>query len=101
MYCPKCKSQDVVIYAHNGNNTSALWRCYFCGHHWEAETNMGDNYPLLPMQKDWCKEREEHKKFKDMGVVPKAKKDDTVNLLIDLWEFLKDKVKEKNGKNIN
>jgi len=38
--------------------------------------------------------KNEHKKFQNNGIIPKKNKNDIVNLWIDLWEFLKDKIKE-------
>ena len=103
--CPYCRSDEVTEWVKGFNmegKKGTTYRCYACGQFFQERNikgcgkqifHYGDNYPALPMKKDWCKEREEHKKFKN--IVPKANKDDIINLWIDLWEFLKDKTKEK------
>lgn len=65
---------------------------------------MGDNISTSSNNiKTNCKSiarlaQKERIKFKDLEKVPKAKKDDLINLWIDLWELLRDKL---NGKKIN
>lgn len=101
MNCPYCKSNDVEPYSEKTNSNGVyftVYRCYSCARFFdvrqvftggEQTSHQGDNFPLLPMKKDWCKEREEYGYFKAMGVVPKRTPDNLADLWIDLWGFLK------------
>lgn len=58
----------------------------------KEDIDPSNSIPLKAFKSDLLYSRT---KFKKMGIVPKAKKDDLINLWIDLWELLKDKI---NGK---
>lgn len=97
MKCPYCKSNDIVEWkVEEYKGKTKVYRCYNCELFFEEKMtiNLGDNFPVL--QKHYPLELAEHKKFKDKGKVPKAKNDDLLNLWIDLWIFLRDKIKENN-----
>jgi len=96
---------DTGIYYYgeilHANNYDNLYKVeYKKGHQYEKDTFKGEQLELMETNIKKLsyirpKEQEEHDKFKDIGIVPKAKRNDIINLLIDLWEFLKDKTKEK------
>ncbi len=94
MKCPYCGSNNIAYWSFK-INLKKVYRCYACEKNFEERDvkdcgkqtfQYGDNFPNFKIERD---------KFKDLGLVPKAKKDDLVDLWIDFWLLLKDKTEKK------
>lgn len=81
-----------IIHANNYGNLYKVR--YKKGHQYEEDIFKGEQLELIEDKKINYLPIKGHEKYKDMGVVPKTKRNDIANLLIDLWEFMKDKTKE-------
>lgn len=96
--CPWCKSKKFTVHKVYYDGKIEYY-CFSCRTYFIHLKQFGDNYPTLSNNSNWLKEKEEHKKFKNMGIIPKIKKDELINLMIDLWEYLKRGEHENNKNN--
>jgi len=97
MKCPYCgsKATHENNYTQNYNGQLKKSRtCFNCGRDFEEREVKdcgnktfyhGDNFPNFKIERD---------KFKDLGIVPKAKEEDKIDLWIDLWQLLRDKTRK-------
>ena len=98
---------DTGIYYYGkiirANNLENLYKVkYKNGHTYQEEIFKGELLELdeegdnkMENTKDISKQKEEHKKYDDMGSIPKKTVNNLTDLWIDLWEFLKEKGNKK------
>lgn len=91
--CPKCNNNNKV---ETSISIIYEWYCRKCNF-WFNNKSKNDNgfsTKLTPNNPNH-KLKKDRIKFEKMGIMPKVKKGDLIDLWIDLWVFLKDKI---NGK---
>lgn len=96
IFCPYCRSTDTTTLVINefAGERDITYECHACKKTFEIKDKTFKPYydPTL----DLCPKRTknlpsyitEHKKFENMGVVPKRNIKNMTDLWIDLWELL-------------